>query len=53
MDFFKKKSSIIKPTTLNTNEQKTIEGMVTDPVAYVISMPPKYQYIISSLGNEE
>jgi len=47
------KSSIIKLTTLNTNEQETIGDMVVDPVAYVISIPPKYQYIVSNLGSEE
>ena len=26
---------------------------VTDPVACVASMPPKYQHIVSSLGSEE
>ena len=53
MDFFKKKSSIIKPTTLNTNEQEVIGGMVADPAACVVSISPKYQYVINSLGNEE
>jgi len=47
------KSLIIKPTTLNTNKQEAIGGMVVDPVACVISMPPKYQHVVSSLGNEE
>jgi len=47
------KSSIIKPTTLNTNEQEAIGGAVADPVACVISMPPKYQHVVSSLGSEE
>ena len=51
--FFFKKSSIIKPTTLNTNEQEAIEGTVADPMAYIISMPPKYQHVVSSLGSEE
>jgi len=51
--FFKKKSSIIKPTTLNTNEQEAIGGMVADPAACVVSMPPKYQHVVSSLGSEE
>ena len=51
--FLKKKSSIIKPTTLNTNEQEAIRGMVADPVACVVSMPPKYQHVVSSLGSEE
>ena len=49
--FLKKKSSIIKPTTLN--EQEAIGGMVADPVAYVVSMPSKYQHVVSSLGSEE
>jgi len=47
------KSSIIKPTTLNTNEQEAIGGMVADPAACVISIPPKYQHVVSSLGSEE
>jgi len=47
------KSSIIKPTTLNTNEQEAIGGTVADPVACVVSMPPKYQHVVSSLGSEE
>ena len=47
------KSSIIKPTTLNTNEQEAIGGTVTDPAACVVSMSPKYQHIVSSLGSEE
>jgi len=47
------KSSIIKLTTLNTNEQEAIGGMVADPVACVVSMPPKYQHVVSSLGSEE
>jgi len=47
------KSSIIKPTTLNTNEQEAIEGMMADPVACVVSMPPKYQHVVSSLGSKE
>jgi len=46
-------SSIIKLTTLNTNKQKAIEGTVADPAVYVISMPPKYQHVVSSLGSEE
>jgi len=33
----------IKPTTLNTNEQEKIRSAVADPVACVVSMPPKYQ----------
>jgi len=49
--FLKKKSSIIKPTTLN--EQEAIRGMVADPVACVVSMPPKYQHVVSSLGSKE
>ena len=36
---FFSKLSIIKLTTLNTNGQKTIGGIVVDPVACVISMP--------------
>jgi len=52
-EFFFSKSSIIKPTTLNTNKQEAIRGMVADPVAYVVSMPPKYQHVVSSLGSEE
>jgi len=51
--FFFFKSSIIKPTTLNTNEQETIGGAVADPAACVVSMPPKYQHVVSSLGSEE
>ena len=47
------KSLIIKPTTLNTNEQKAIGGMVADPIACVVSMPLKYQHVVSSLGSEE
>ena len=47
------KSLIIKPTTLNTNEQETIGGAVADPAACVVSMPPKYQHVVSSLGSEE
>ena len=27
--------------------------MVEDSTTYVISMPPKYQHVVSSLGNEE
>jgi len=50
---FFKKSPIIKPTTLNTNEQETIRDMVTDPAACVVSMPLKYQHVVSSLGSEE
>jgi len=26
---------------------------VADPAACVISMPPKYQHVVSSLGSEE
>jgi len=48
--FFLKKSSIIKPTT---NKQKTIGDAVADPVACVVSIPPKYQYVVSRLGSEE
>jgi len=51
--FFFFKSSIIKPTTLNTNEQEAIRGAVADPAACVVSMPPKYQHVVSSLGSEE
>ena len=47
------KSLIIKPTTLNTNEQEAIGGMVADPMACVVSMPLKYQHVVSSLGSEE
>ena len=50
--FFFFESSIIKPTTLNTNEQEAIRGMVADPVACVVSIPPKYQ-LCSSLGSKE
>ena len=53
LNFFSFKSSIIKPTTLNTNEQEAIRGTVADPVACVVSMPPKYQHVVSSLGSEE
>ena len=41
--FFFFESSIIKPTTLNTNEQEAIGNTVADPAACVVSMPPKYQ----------
>jgi len=51
--FFFLKSSIIKPTTLNTNEQEAIGGAVVDPAACVVSMSPKYQHVVSSLGSEE
>jgi len=51
--FFLKKLSIIKPTTLNTNEQETIGNTVADPVACVVSMPSKYQHVVSNLGSEE
>jgi len=51
--FFFKKSSIIKPTTLDINEQEAIGGAVANPVACVVSMPPKYQHVVSSLGSEE
>jgi len=47
------KSLITKPTTLNTNEQEAIGGAVADPAACVVSMPPKYQHVVSSLGSEE
>jgi len=47
------KSSIIKLTTLNTNEQEAIRSMVVDLIAYVISIPPKYQHVVSSLDSEE
>jgi len=40
-DVFFFKSSIIKPTVLNTNEQKAIGGTVEDPAACVVSMPVK------------
>ena len=39
--------------TLNTNEQDTIGSMVTDPVVCVVSILPKYQHVVSSLGSEE
>ena len=35
------------------NKQETIRGMVADPAVCVVSMPPKYQHIVSSLGSEE
>ena len=38
---------------INTNEQETIWGIVTDPVTCVVSIAPKYQYVVSSLGSEE
>ena len=41
--FFFFESSIIKPTTLNTNEQEAIGSMVADPATCVVSMLPKYQ----------
>ena len=41
--FFFFESSIIKPTTLDTNEQEAIGNTVADPAACVVSMPPKYQ----------
>ena len=47
------KSLIIKPTTLNTNEQETIGGMVADPAVCVVNMPSKYQHVVSSLGSEK
>jgi len=28
-------------------------GMVTDPAACVVSIPSKYQHVVSSLGNKE
>jgi len=40
--FFKKKSSIIKPTILIANEQLAIRGAVANPVACIVSMPSKY-----------
>jgi len=43
LTFFFFESSIIKPTTLNTNEQEAIGNTVADPGACVVSMPPKYQ----------
>jgi len=46
------KSSIIKLTTLNTNKQKAIRGVVANSVVYVVSMSPKYQHIVSSLSSE-
>jgi len=51
--FSKKKSSIIKLITLNTNEQEAIRDMVADPVACVVGMSSKYQHVVSSLGSEE
>ena len=50
--FFYFESSIIKPTTLNTNEQEATGGAVADPVACVVSMPPKYQLCSSKELNE-
>ena len=47
------KSSIIKLATLNTNEQEAIGSIVADPTAYVISIPSKYQHVVSSLNSEE
>jgi len=47
------KSSIIKLTTLNTNKQKAIRGIVANSMVYVVSMSPKYQHVVSSLGSEE
>jgi len=41
--FFFFKSLIIKPTTLNTNEQQAIGNTVADPAVCVVSIPPKYQ----------
>ena len=38
---------------INTNEQETIWDIVTDPVTCVVSIAPKYQYVVSSLGSEE
>jgi len=35
-----------------TNEQEAIGGVTADPVACVVSMPPKYQHVFSSLGSE-
>ena len=46
------KSLIIKLTTLNTNKQKAIRGVVANSVVYVVSMSPKYQHIVSSLSSE-
>ena len=49
--FFKKKSSIIKLTTLNTNKQETIRGIVADPTAYVVSVELQsqgYKWIVST-----
>jgi len=51
--FFLKKSSVIKSTTVDTNEQKTIGGVVADPAACVVSMPECTNYVVSSLGREE
>jgi len=38
---------------INTNEQETIWGTVTDSVTCVVSIAPKYQHVVSSLGSEE
>jgi len=46
-DFFK--SSIIEPTTLDINKQKAIRGIVADLTTYIISIPPKYKHVASSL----
>jgi len=43
----------MKPTTLNTNKQKAIRDAMADSAACVVSMPSKYQHIVSSLGSEE
>jgi len=51
--FLKKKSSIIKLITLNTNEQEAIRDIVADLVACVVGMSSKYQHVVSSLGSEE
>ena len=50
--FFFFESLIIKPTTLNTNEQETIGGTVADPAACVVSMLSKYQ-LYSSLDSKK
>ena len=47
------KSSIIKPTTLNINKQKAIGDIVADLVTCIISIPPKYQHVVSSLDSEK
>ena len=46
-------SSIIKLTTLNTNKQKAIKDAMADFAACIVSMPSKYQHIVSSLGSKK